>query len=64
MPCILVLCCLPKEENSWLKVNEDELVIKKCCYYHFIDGKETKNSSSQRIKIPRTQLLTPESIKE
>jgi len=64
MPCILVLCCLPKEESSWLKVSEDELVIRKCCYYHFIDGKETKNSSSKRIKIPRTQLLTPESIKE
>ncbi|WP_333874686.1 DUF4365 domain-containing protein [Methylobacter sp.] len=63
-PCVLVLCCLPKEENSWLHVCEDELVIKKCCYYHFIDGKETGNSSSKRIKIPRTQLLTPLSIQE
>ena len=63
-PCILVLCCLPKEESSWLKVSEDELVIRKCCYYHLIEGKETNNSSSQRIKIPRTQLLTPQSIKD
>jgi len=63
-PCILVLCCLPKEENSWLSVCEDELVIRKCCYYHFIEGKETNNSSSIRIKIPRTQQLTPQSIKE
>jgi hypothetical protein len=63
-PCILILCCLPKEESNWLNVCEDELVIRKCCYYHFIDGKETTNSSSIRIKIPRTQLLTPQSIHE
>jgi len=63
-PCLLVLCCLPKEESSWLHVCEDELVIKKCCYYHVIDGNETGNSSKKRIKIPRTQLLTPQSIQE
>jgi hypothetical protein len=63
-PCILILCCLPIEESSWLNVCEEELVIRKCCYYHFIDGKETKNSSSIRIKIPRIQLLTPKSIHE
>jgi len=63
-PCILILCCLPKEESSWLNVCEEELVIRKCCYYHFIDGKETTNISSIRIKIPRIQLLTPKSIHE
>ena len=61
-PCILVLCCLPGEETSWLNVCEDALTIRKCCYYHFIDGKETENSSSKRIKIPRKQILTPQSI--
>jgi hypothetical protein len=64
MPCILVLCCLPKEQSSWLKISEDEFIIRKCCYYHLIDGEETKNTGSQRIKIPRTQLLTPLSIKD
>lgn len=64
IPCVLILCCLPKEECDWLSVCEDELIIRKCCYYHFIDGKETKNSSSIRIRIPRKQLLTPHSIQE
>ncbi|MXS83859.1 DUF4365 domain-containing protein [Nitrosomonas oligotropha] len=64
MPCALVVCCFPKEKEAWLNVAEDELMIRKCCYYHFIDGAETKNTSSQRIRIPRNQLLTPESLHE
>lgn len=64
IPCALVVCCLPKDETAWLTVNEDELTIKKCCYYHFIDGAETKNTASQRIRIPRNQLLTPNSLHE
>lgn len=62
IPCALIVCCLPKDENSWLTVCEDELIIKKCCYYYFIDGAETKNTSSKRIKIPRAQMLTPQAI--
>jgi Domain of unknown function (DUF4365) len=62
IPCALVLCCLPRDETTWLHVCEDELKIKKCCYYHFLDGSETGNSSTKRIRIPRAQLLTPESL--
>ncbi len=61
-PCALIVCCLPKDERSWLTVCEDELVIKKCCYYYFVDGSETNNKNSKRIRIPRTQLLTPQAI--
>lgn len=63
-PCALVVCCLPKDEATWLDVCEDELTLKKCCYYHFVTGPETSNSSSKRIHIPRTQLLTPQSLSE
>ncbi len=62
IPCALVLCCLPRDESTWLEACEDELTIKKCCYYHFIEGTESGNSSSKRIRIPRSQLLTPESL--
>ena len=63
-PCALVVCCLPKDESTWLDVREEELVLKKCCYYHFLDGTETTNTSSKRIHIPRSQILTPQSLKE
>lgn len=61
-PCALVLCCLPRDESTWLDVCEDELKIKKCCYYHFIEGTESGNSQTKRIRIPRSQLLTPDSL--
>lgn len=64
MPCALVVCCLPKDQTTWLNVSEDEITIRKCCYYYFISGAKTENSSSQRIRIPRSQLLTPESLQE
>ena len=62
LPCALVLCCLPKDQSLWMAVCEDELTIKKCCYYYFVEGPESSNSSSKRIRIPRSQLLTPESL--
>ena len=62
LPCALVLCCLHKDQAKWLAVCEDDLKIEKCCYYYFIEGDETKNSSKRRIRIPRSQLLTPESV--
>ncbi|WP_157174386.1 DUF4365 domain-containing protein [Thiocystis violascens] len=61
-PCALVLCCLPKDETAWMHVCEDELKIKKCCYYFFINGVESSNASRKRLRIPRNQLLTPESL--
>lgn len=62
LPCALVLCCLPNDQSLWVAACEDELTIKKCCYYYFVEGPESPNSSSKRIKIPRAQLLTPESL--
>jgi hypothetical protein len=62
LPCALVLCCLSKDQSKWLTICEDDLRIEKCCYYYFIEGGTTKNSSKKRIRIPRNQLLTPESI--
>jgi hypothetical protein len=64
IPSALVLCCLSKNTHEWIKVREEELIMKKCCYYYFVQGSETKNNSSKRIRIPRNQLLTPESISE
>lgn len=62
IPCALVLCCLPPDPAQWMSVCEDDFIIRKCCYFHFIEGEVTNNTASKRIRIPRTQLLTPESL--
>lgn len=58
--CLLVLCCLPKLQRDWLSVSESELILRNCCYYKLISGARNKNKSSVRIKVPRSQLFTPE----
>jgi hypothetical protein len=62
IPCALILCCLPPDSSRWLSACEDDLIFRKCCYYHFLKGRKTSNTSSKRIRIPRDQILTPESI--
>lgn len=61
-PCALVVCCLPRDQTTWLDVCEDELKLKKCCYYHFLNGAQTENGRSKRVHIPRSQLLTPQAL--
>ena len=63
-PCALVVCCLPKDDTTWLHVREEDLTLRKCCYYHFIGDGQTTNRSSKRVHIRRSQLLTPKSLKQ
>ena len=57
LPCFLILMCLPKNENDWLFMNENELILKKSCYYYHVRGELTENKSSIRIKIPKANLF-------
>jgi hypothetical protein len=60
--CLLILLCLPKEEKEWLNISEDELLIRKCCYWTLLDGEETDNTDQIRIHIPRANIFNPEAI--
>lgn len=63
--CLLILFCMPEDENEWIELKETELKIRKCCYWEII--KETipiKKKSSKTIKIPRTQILDTEKLLE
>ena len=59
-PVILLLLVLPDREEDWLEFTEDELILRKCCYWKRISGNHTKNSTSIRIEIPSKNRLTPE----
>lgn len=63
-PCILVLLCLPKEEENWLTISVDKLILRKCCYYDFIKGEPTLNRNSIRIRIPERNLFSPKEVNE
>jgi hypothetical protein len=61
--CVLILLCLPAQEDTWLNSTEESIVLKNCCYWHIISGPKTENNSSLNIRIPRMQLLTPDAVR-
>ena len=60
--CLLVILCLPKNNEEWLEITPDSLILRENCYYVFLNGASTENKSRIRIKIPESQRLTPEVI--
>ncbi|CAO3358124.1 DUF4365 domain-containing protein [Azospirillum melinis] len=61
---VLILLCLPKDEAEWLVFQEDRLELRRCCYWERLAGEPTDNIETKRIRIPRTNLLTVESLND
>ncbi len=61
-PFLLILFCLDKDPTNWVQVTLDNLQLQKCAYWTFLKGASTTNQSTQRIRIPQTQMLSPEAI--
>lgn len=62
--CVLIVCCLPEDKLQWLDASEKHLLLRKCCYYQTINGTKSENKRSVRLKIPKSQLLTPSVVKD
>jgi hypothetical protein len=61
-PCILILLALPNDSEQWLICEETQLRLQGTCYWEYLSGSLSENRSSVRIRIPRSQRLTPESL--
>jgi hypothetical protein len=63
-PFILIVVLVPKERNEWLAHSEKELCLKHCAYWLSLRGNEPKTGSAKtvRVKIPRSQQLTVNSL--
>ena len=62
VPCILILLCLPENPQEWLELSEEQLLLRKCSYWHHVTGDLTENTETIRIRIPQAQRLTSESL--
>jgi hypothetical protein len=60
--CILILLALPIDSAQWLICEESELRLQGTCYWAYLSGSLSENRTSVRIRIPRSQRLTPESL--
>lgn len=63
-PCILVLYCMPKDDNEWLSIcDHEQAVLKHCGYWISLRGLEkTKNKDKISIKIPKDNIFNETSL--
>ena len=64
-PRLLVVLALPAEQEEWLSVDAEQLVSRRCCYWYSLRGaEEIDNESTTRIKIPASQVFSPNRLRE
>lgn len=65
VPKILLLLCLPEECIDWLEITQEQLLLRKCCYWSRLVGESIDRDpdSTVRIRIPKSQYLSPEWVK-
>jgi hypothetical protein len=62
-PRIMVVLFLPADPTEWLRHSEVALVAKRCAYWVILRGAPaSENAGHQTVYIPRTQILSIESL--
>lgn len=54
---ILVVLCLPADEEEWLLVSHEQLTLKRSCYWCCLSETPTNNEQTKRIEIPKDNLF-------
>lgn len=64
-PRILVVLCIPEDQEEWLSHTCEELVLRKCAYYMSLKGMaETDNEYTVTIHIPLKNVFSPDALYE
>ena len=64
VPRILVVVDLPKSESEWLTVSPEQLILRRCAYWHSLTGlPETSNKESVTISIQYARRFDVEGLK-
>ena len=64
-PIILILYCMPTDEDLWLNISENETNLKYCGYWVSLRGKpESANKRTERIYIPKDQIFTASALED
>ena len=63
-PRLLVVLDLPEDEQQWMTITEDELILRRRAYWlNLREGEATTNRSSVTVRIPATNLFHVESLR-
>ncbi|GBF80190.1 DUF4365 domain-containing protein [Aphanothece sacrum] len=64
VPLILVVVLVPSDINDWLKITEEDILMKKCGYWLSLRGQSpTNNTENITVELPRQNLFTPVSLR-
>jgi hypothetical protein len=61
-PFLLILLCLHEDESDWLAVSVDQLILRRCAFWCKLNGSLTSNASTQRIRIPTSNVFSPAAV--
>lgn len=63
-PRLLVVLALPRNEEQWLSISEDELVLRRCAYWlNLKDEPETNNNASITVSIPEQNIFDVDALR-
>ena len=63
-PRLLFVLDLPEEEDQWLTITEDELVLRRQAFWLNLRGSEaTENQTSVTVSIPRENVFDINSLR-
>ncbi len=63
-PRLLVVLDLPRDEEQWLTIAADELIMRRGAYWlNLKDAKETDNRASVMVAIPRNNVFDVDSLR-
>lgn len=62
---LLVVLQLPENAEDWLRHSEEGLIAKRCAYWVSLrDAPASENATSQTVRVPRQNLLSPANLME
>lgn len=63
LPIILIVVLVPGNLDEWIDINDERTISKKCAYWISLTGYPASNNQNNlKIKIPKKNLITPESL--
>ena len=61
-PFYLILLCLSQDDESWLRIEPDRLILQNCAYWIKLTGPSTTNTGTKRISIPISNIFNPNAV--
>ena len=57
IPRLLVVLDLPRPEAEWITITTEELVLRRCAYWHNLNGAQEVNAATPTVHIPKSQVF-------